>query len=205
MLSQVLKTTFLFVAATSFLLMLNHWYGQQLIETLLPLFRSELLWLDDNYRILRFDLATQDSDSVIRLDVTLARFVVVGSHVISPDPRGHAVVTTLASSILRPAIFGLALLAVWPVQRTRQYIWRFVIGMPLLLMLLPLDVPLVLLGELWELLIAANTPRNFSLLIAWKDFLQGGGRLALALCAALVTIAIAKKLPGIVRAQANDL
>jgi len=192
MLPQALKATILLSCASIFLLMLNHWYGQYLTGMMLPIFRSELQWLGDNYSILHFGLARQGYDHVIRLDVSLARFVVVGSHVIAPDPRGHAVVTTLASSVLRPVIFGFVLIAVWPAQRSRQYLWRLVIAAPLLLMLVLLDVPFVLLGEVWELVIAATAPGNFSPLIVWKDFLQGGGRLALALCVSLVAIAVAR-------------
>jgi hypothetical protein len=192
--SPTLKTTCRLAAAVSVLFVLEHWYGQRLIEMLLPLLQSELYWVDDNYRILKLSLTTQGSDSVIRLDVALARFVVVGMHVIAPDPRGHAVVTTLASSVLRPLIIGLALLAAWPVQRMLQYLWRFGIGVLLLLVVLPLDVPFVLLGEVWELLRMAKAQNSFSLLISWKNFLQDGGRLALALCAAIVAIGLAQRL-----------
>lgn len=192
--SPTLKNGLRLVAAVGSLLALEHGYGPALVEALLPLIHAELHWLDDSYRILNLGLARQGADSVLRLDVTLARFVVVGAHVIAPDPRGHAVVTTLAASLFKPVIVGLALLAAWPVQRALQYAWRLLIGVPLLLLLLPLDVPLVLLGEVWELVRMARAPDSFSLLIIWKDFLQGGGRLALAFCAAMAATAASQKL-----------
>jgi hypothetical protein len=187
-----LKASLRLVAAVGLLLVLNHLYGRQLVETLLPLLHRELGWLDDNYRILTLTLATQGADSVIRLDVTLARFVVVGSQVIAPDPRGHAVVSTLASSVLQPAIIGLALLAVWPASRTAQYAWRCLIGLPLLLLMLPLDIPFVLLGELWQVIVASSAQHEFSPLLAWNDFLQQGGRQVLALCASVLVIVLAQ-------------
>lgn len=191
MLSPTFKTAWRLLVAVGVLLILNHWFGQEIIEALMPWLRWELHRLDDNYRILQLGLATQGGDSVIRLEVTLDRFIVVGKHVVAPDLRGRAVVSTLSLSVLRPMLIGLALLLAWPVQRSAQYLWRLLFGVLLLLLLLPLDVPFVLLGEVWELMIAAGDPGSFSVLIIWKDFLQGGGRLALAICAALAAIALA--------------
>lgn len=206
MLSPALKTACRIAFFAGFFLVLDYFYGQRMIAAMLPGLGWELHWLDDNYRILQLSLAAQDGDSVIRLDASLARFVVVGPHVIAPDARGHAVVTTLASSVLRPAIIGLTLLFSWPAQRALQHVWRLGIGGLLLAVLMALDVPLVLLGELWELLRAAQAPGSFSLLIIWKDFLQGGGRLALALCAVMVAIAMAQKfaLPTVFCSESRD-
>ena len=194
MLSLTVKTSLRLAAAVIFLFMLNRFVGRQVIETLLPLLQSELHWLDDNFNVSKLVLVKHGVDSVILLDVTLARFVVLGSRVIPPDPTDHATVTVLASSILQPMLVGLALIATWPVQRAVQHFWRFAIGLLLLLLLLPLDVPLVLLGKLWELILMANALHHFSLLVAWMDFMQGGGRLALALCAAIVAISLAQRL-----------
>ncbi|MGZ5858086.1 MAG: hypothetical protein ACXWJK_12660, partial [Burkholderiaceae bacterium] len=115
------KASIRFVMSAAALIILSCFCGRQWVESLLPFLRSELHWLDDSYRILNLTLATQDVDSVISLDVTLARYIVHGSHVIAPDPRGHAVVTTLASSVIRPAIFALVMLATWPASQLRQY------------------------------------------------------------------------------------
>jgi hypothetical protein len=193
LLAPAFKASLRLMVVGGFLLWVNHLYGQQLIELLLPILRKEIGWLDDNYRILDLTLATLATDSVIRLDVTLARYVFVGAHHgIAPDPRGHAVITTLAQSLLQPMIIGLTLLAVWPVSRMTQYLWRYLIGLPLLLLMLPLDIPFVLLGEVWEIIILSQVQHDFSPLLAWKDFLQQGGRQGLALCTAVVAIVIAQ-------------
>ena len=169
--SPTLKASLRLAAVLALLLVLNHRYGRHLIEALLPLLRWELGWLDDNYHILKLMVATNPrGGSMIQLDVTLARYVVIGTRVLEPNPGVTEMASTVTGTVLRPLILGLAMLAVWPVSRTRQYAWRFAIGMSLLLLILPFDVAFMLLGQLQEvLLFYAKTHEDFSALIAWKE------------------------------------
>ena len=189
-----LETGWRFLAACALLLAAAHAWGQLLVESLLPLFRLEIGWLGDRYRILGLALATQGADSVIRLDVTLQRIMLVGSHFVYPDPRGHAHVTTLSGHVLQPVILALALLAAWPTLTTRvarELALRLALGLILIAVVVAIDVPFVLLGELWALAHARFAPGSFSALLAWTEFLQGGGRLALGLLAGAAGIAAA--------------
>ena len=183
------------LAACALLLAVSHAWGQALIECLLPLFRLEIGWLEDRYRILGLSLAVQGADSVIRLDVSLQRIMVVGDHVVYPDPRGLAHVTTLTGHVLQPAILGLGLLTAWPplapAPLAREYALRLLLGLAMLGVVLALDVPFVLLGELWAIAHQRFAPGSFSPLLLWVDFLQGGGRLALGLLAGAAGIAAA--------------
>lgn len=189
--SPALKACLRLVAAICLLMLLDYLYSRQLIEALLPLLRRELVWLDDHFHILNLAFATQGYDSVIRLDVTLARTLVIDSHAIAPDPRAHAMVSTLASSVVQPAIIGFTLLTVWPASHLAQYLSRYVIGLTLLLLLLPFDIPFVLLGELLQVIVSSLGKHDFSFLISWKDFLQQGGRQVLGLCIAMISIVLA--------------
>lgn len=192
-----LKASLRLAAVLTLLLVFNHLYGAHLIEALLPFLQWEIGWLDDNYRILTLAIVTNlnGGDSMIRLDVTLARHVVIGHRVLEPNPGITLMASTVTGTVLRPLILGLTMLAVWPVSRPVQYAWRIVIGMPLLLIILPVDVAFMLLGQLREvLLFYAKTHDGFSALIAWKVFLQGGGPLALAFCMALAAIIVAQRL-----------
>lgn len=189
------------LAACALLLAASHAWGQALIECLLPLFRLEIGWLEDRYRILGLRLAVQGSDSVIRLDVSQQRIMVIGGHVIYPDPRGFAHVTTLSGHVLQPAILGLGLLVAWPplapTRLAREYALRLGLGLTMIGVVLALDVPFVLLGELWAIAHERLAPGSFSPLLLWVEFLQGGGRLALGLLAGAAGIAAAG---GMVRA-----
>ncbi|MDO9450634.1 MAG: hypothetical protein Q7J21_09125 [Rugosibacter sp.] len=182
------------LVASLLLLAFAHFHGRALIELLLPLFHWEIGWLDDRYRILALGVIQSGADSVVRLDVSLQRIVVVGGQVIFPDPRGQAYVTTLTGHVLQPAILFATLLAAWPVTAWRVYAMRIAVGLPLLLALLMADVPCVLLGELWAIFAERYAPQEFFILLAWKDFLQGGGRLALGLVAGVATIVVAQRL-----------
>jgi hypothetical protein len=180
---QPLEAGFRFIVACGVLLAFAHYFGRDLLELILPLFRWELGVLDDRYRILHFGLAAQGADGSIRLDVALQRPVVVGGHLVLPDPRGHASVTTLAGHVLQPVIVFLALLVAWPARARGEALIRAACGLALLPVLLLIDLPFVLTGELWALFVDRYAPGSFSPLLAWKDFLQGGGRLALAFAA----------------------
>lgn len=185
-----------FLAACGVLLALAHFFGRDLLESILPLYRWELGVLDDRYRILQLGLATQGADAVIRLDVALQRPLVVGGHLVLPDPRGHASVTTLTGNALQPVIVFLALLVAWPARGLVRGAARAAGGLCLLPVLLMLDIPFVLAGELWALFVDRYAPANFSPLLAWKDFLQGGGRLAMAFAAGALVIGLAGRLPA---------
>jgi len=50
-----------------------------------------------------------------------------------------------------------------------------------------LDIPLLLAGELRELFLDNLSPGNWSALTVWADFLQGGGRFAMGLVAAITS------------------
>jgi hypothetical protein len=190
MLRPGLDTGLRFLLASVLLLALAQVFGQDIVATMLPVLRWELGRLDDHYRILFLGLTSQGADSVVRLDVTLARPVIAGARVILPDPRGIATVTTLAGHLLQPAILMLAVLAAWPARREAEYLLRAGCGLPLLVLLLMADVPFVLLAEIWSMFAESHAPGRFSPLVAWSAFLQSGGRLALALAlSAFVVVA----------------
>lgn len=188
-----------FLLACVLLLTLARVFSHDFVAALLPVFRWELGVLDDHYRILFLGLASQGADSVVRLDVTLARPVIAGARVILPDPRGTATVTTLAGHLLQPAILMLAVLAAWPARRKAEYLLRAGCGLPLLVLLLMADLPFVLLAEIWSMFVDTHAPGRFSPLVAWSAFLQSGGRLALALALAAFAVAIAQSAGGLPR------
>ena len=88
--TTLLKAATRFVLALSVLLVLSHLYGKILATVLLPVFRWEITQLDDSYQVLDLTLSQQGADTVVRLEAGLARIIVLGGHVLQPDPRAHA-------------------------------------------------------------------------------------------------------------------
>lgn len=160
------------------------------VATLLPFYRAVFELIGDDYQILFLGLATQGADSVIRLDVTLAKPVLLAGQFILPDARGSANVTTLVGHALQPLAVALIVLLAWSCQKWQAMALRLTVLIPLLTLTLALDVPFVFAAELWGLFIDGLAPGTWSPMIAWSTFLQGGGRIALGLTAALVSVAI---------------
>lgn len=177
-----------FALATALLLTLNQLYGKTATEALLPLLRWELAHLDDTYRILGLSLDREGRDTVIRLDAGLERAVIAGGRAMMPDPRARANVSTLAGHVMQPALLCLALILAWPARRAIEYPARAFIAFGGIALIILIDVPFVLWGELWNLHVSALEPDRFSPLLIWRNFLQGGGRFVLGLAVGVLAV-----------------
>jgi hypothetical protein len=80
----------------------------------------------------------------------------------------------------------LSLLLALPVSNIQHRVALLFMAVPLLLLVEMLDVPLVLLGSVEDLILANTAPTANSFLINWMNFMNGGGRLALSIAAALI-------------------
>lgn len=185
-----------FMLAMALLLAANHFAGERTIESLLPLMKREIAWLDDTYRVIDLKLDRQGADRVIRLEVGLANPVVLGGRVLLPDPRARANASTLAGSVMQPVVLCLALIAAWPARRPTEYPFRALIAFVGLVLAVLADVPFVLWGEVWHIQVSALEPDRFSPLLVWKDFLQGGGRFVLGLLVGALAIRAAPLVRG---------
>jgi hypothetical protein len=156
---------------------------------LLPLYRAMLERIADDYRILFLGVAMEGADSAIRLDVTLVHAIVVMGHLVLPTPQVAANATIMIGNIMQPVTVGLIAILAWPAR-----CWRIVLlRLPFLVLLdlieTVLDIPLLLTGNLWGLFLDNLAPGNWSPLTLWVDFLENGGRFALGIATALVSIA----------------
>lgn len=179
---------FRFVIALSLLTALAHGIGMQLIPALLPVFRAQIGWLDENYRVRDVRYINDGGNRLIALEVSVARYFVLGGRLIEPDPQGRARATTLAANLFVPAILCFSIVAAWPVRRMRDHARRVLLALPCVAAIMLMDVPFVLWGEVWSLHVAAMEPDRFSPLLSWVDFMQGGGRLVLGLAAGIISV-----------------
>lgn len=156
-------------------------FGTPLAESLLPAIEAEFKWLDDTYDIKALYVDKEGADRVVRVVVSQARCIVLMDRAFCGDPRGRANASTLIGNITLPAALLMSLVLAWPVSRVIELVWRAVF-LPLGLTLVwALDVPFVLWSAIWSLHVDAFAPGMFSPLLIWTQFLQGGGRLALAI------------------------
>lgn len=174
------------------LLLLSLKFGSRYLELLLPLYRWELAQLAPDYAVRSLDLARLHGEEVVALTVRVARYLVVEGRVLPPG--GDINASTLAGNALQHPIVIFSLLLSWPRIALARRPVLILLGLPLLLLVELVDVPLVLLGSIRDLLLANLAPGTYSLLVGWMNFLNGGGRLALSLAAALIAIAAYRRL-----------
>lgn len=171
-------------------------WGPAMADSLLPFIAAEIAWLDNTYRVVSLALVHKGGEQLIRIVVTLARCVVLPDGAHCGDPRAQAQVSTLLGHLTLPPALTVAAVLAWPLASWREALWR----LPLLGLavagVLALDVPMVLWASLWQLHVEAFAPGLFSPLLMWLDFLQGGGRMALALLAAGGVLAAARAMAG---------
>jgi hypothetical protein len=163
-------------------------YREALAEAWLPAYRAVFAWVADEFRLLSLAIDHEGADRVLRATVAWKRIVVLGGHVIYPDPRGTANASTLIAHALQGPMTAVIAAFAWPARRIREFAWRVLLLGPLLTVLVLSDLPCVLAAELWELPLDALAPGTVSVLVIWKDFLQGGGRHALGLAAAVAAV-----------------
>jgi hypothetical protein len=180
------------VLAALLLAALGYRWGAALTQALLPWWRVEIGWLDDTYRIDRLFLDHEGADQVVRIVVGLAHCVVLQGVAYCGDPRGLANASTLIGHVSTTAALLLAMAAAWPAERPSEFAWRALLALPALATMWALDLPMVLWGSLWQLHVDAFAPDTFSPLLIWRDFLQGGGRLALAVVLGALVVLLAR-------------
>ena len=165
-----------------------HWYGEFLLQWLIPLFKWQIQHMDDQYQLLSLSIKNVGTDSAFTMQVNLAKTLFVGGQFIFPNAKGMATVSSSVTHVWQMVVIFLAVLAAWPVARYADYGPRVVVGIPLLIIILMLDIPFSLLATLWNLILNQLSLERFSYLSLWNDILESGGRLVLGLVGGLLTV-----------------
>lgn len=178
-------------------------WGQHYAQFLLPLYGWEIRVLAPRYDVTGLESIRQQGEQVVALSVTLASFLKQGDWTLPPGIGMTS--STLQGHALQHVIVMLSLLLAWPARRWHDYAIRLGLMIPALLAVEVLDVPLVLLGSLDDLLSSQLNPdAGDTLLVRWMDFLNGGGRLALSVAAAVGTLALQHLLLYRINAMRDD-
>lgn len=169
-------------------------HGERLVQAMLPMIGAMFDWVSDDFKLLTLDIDHEGVDRVLRAIVMWKHTVSIGGHVIYPDPRGTAHVSTLMAHALQGPLTALLVTCAWPSdgdssrEACRGIASRMLVLGPLLLILICIDLPIVLVGEIWQLTLDALDPGATSMLVYWKSFMQGGGRYALGFGAAILAV-----------------
>lgn len=179
-------------------------YGEALVASCLPAYRAVFAWVAGDFDLVALAIDREGADLVLRARVMWRHAVVIGHHVIPPDPRGIAEASTLLAHALQAPILAMLTALAWPararcgcggaVRPSLEWGARAVALLPLLVALVVFDMPVVLAGELQQLVFEALDPGATSALVVGKQFLQAGGRHALGLAAGALAVIAACRL-----------
>lgn len=179
--------------------------GPRLADAFLPVLRWAFVHLDTADRVI--DLSISDRgvvsgrDRVYRLVVATDTTVFVGDRLAVGDPRGRAMVSVLIAYLWQAFVIALPLALAWPVSRGIEWPVRMACLALLLGCFALVDLPFTLWAQVWRGYVDAFAPETFSPLLAWADFLQGGGRFLLGVMAAGMSVYFAH---GAIRLHPND-
>jgi hypothetical protein len=168
-----------------------------IVAGLLPGIGAEVAALDSDFSILSLDFGQDGPSHTVRLRANLAHPIDVAGRTVSPlgwlpDTEGWYQVDLNARGVLQSSIILLIVLLGWPQRSWRELGARLLLALPLLVLLIAVDAPLELLGNLQESVARHWDPQGFRPLFAWDVFLEGGGNSALALGFAALAIAGAR-------------
>ena len=167
-------------------------WGETLIETVLPVSRTLLGWIDDRFGILFLGVEHNWQDTVVRLRVNILRVFVMGGEVIEAHPKGWLEVTITTGAMLQPMVIGPAIAFALPgAKHTR--VLAFALAALLAFGFLLIDLPVTLHAYVWDMFVDYLDPDRFSPLMAWHEFLHAGGRLGVAVILGLAGWRLARK------------
>jgi hypothetical protein len=192
-LSRPLKAAIIFTVSGAGWLALFLTYGTQIASGLLPLLRWEITLIAPQYRLIDLRVVRQAGEEIVKADVvTRHPLRIAGRAVAAGIPMECS---TLVGHLLQPLILLLSTVtAACLVRRGNLPVALFLTFIAAGLVIL-IDVPFVLVGALEDVVSSVTSPpqTGHSPWVMWMDFLNGGGRLALALAAALTVAAVTRE------------
>lgn len=175
-------------AAATALTILAWVAGEIYVRTCLPLYRAVVSSIAPyGWRVDGPQLDVIDGERVLALSAHTLQHVFVAGAVAPPGSRVDA--STLAGHALQHPVVLFSIVIGWPGLGWRRPL-ALAIALPLLIAVEAVDVPLVLIGAFEDLVFAASGSQHTSLLVAWMNFMNAGGRIGLCLAAAVVAVAL---------------
>ena len=134
---------------------------------------------------------------LLRVPYVVEAMRVIGGHVIPRNLDGYVLVPVY-SLLTHPIVLAAAALA-WPGLRWRERLVRLLISLPVLVVLEALDMPLVSYSFVNKALAMNFDPAYLvTKPLYWMNVLEGGGRFALSIVAAVVAAELHRGLNKVV-------
>jgi len=168
-------------------------YSRAIATWFLPLHRQVIVALiPDSWRLVALRITEEKQESFITVRVETDRPGLLSGQVI---PAGLGINgSTLLGHALQPPLLMFALLLAWLFLAPGPKAGPILLSLPFLLLVEAIDVPLVLTGSLYDILhanFAAGCPVPFQ--TRCMHLLNGGGRQALPIAAAIAAITLGAK------------
>lgn len=181
------------------------WFGERFVRTALPLYQQSIqLLAPEAWDIAPLQITRQGREAFISMHLTVKAPFYLNGHLLPPDlPLQSA---TLLGHALQPLLIMVFVVLAWAIFSTGRRKWPLILLLPLFLTVEAIDVPLVLVGSVWDLLQAHFTPDAAPL---WQvramNLLNSGGRQALSIAASFTAIALGSRLHDQSRLQDQPL
>lgn len=158
-----------------------HFMGARLVETLLPAAKAQIEALEPAYLVNEMGYSHGRADTVVRARIRQVQCLNFSGRTLCPESEAWAEVTCPAGGFFVSLIVMAATCLAWPARSMLEYPWRAVVVLLAGAVVWVADIPLQLWAVAWALQHEALAPTVPSPLLIWTEFLQGGGRIALAL------------------------
>jgi hypothetical protein len=201
---HLFKAALFLLAGWGGMLALSLMLGREYGELLLPLYRWELGWLAPELRTLLLEVKDLNQQAVFAWSSQTRVIQDVHGRLLPANLALNSS-TLLGHAIQHPFLIFPVFMA-WPGLSLRRRLVLFVWGIPWLLLVEMLDVPIVLYGSIQDLILANLAPSmlTHSFPVQWMHVMNTGGRLALSLVAALLAIASLQLITARLRAKSPD-
>jgi hypothetical protein len=164
-----------------------------------PLFQREIEMLAPAFAIRSSYNGQEKVGQWIRFDVYLAGNVHLAGHVLAPfvtpgaDPRSVLEIRLPFSDVFKYCPLTLILVLAWPAKGVKELLWRCAVAMPLMVILVLIDVPSVVISNIWNEVRNELGVHGVSGWVLFRRCLSGGGGLVLGCFMAGVAIGAARR------------
>jgi hypothetical protein len=179
------------------LLLLTYQLGDVIIKALIPLYQWAIKLIDYRFDMTTVSISKMQGENFLQLEVVLSQPFWLGAQQIAPTQPIYNSAAMPLGYALQPFIIILTMILAWPAKHFITILYRFIIGMPLIMIVMILDMPIQLVNSTWQ-----SFEKTLQLNIAttswpdlWSDFLNGGGLIALSIACGLLAVGLAQWRP----------